>query len=131
MTKLYGVLYTSTLSATAGISVVPAILTVARARNQRDGVTGVLVFDGQNFCQYIEGERASIRACMDRIFDDTRHTDIELSHDGAIADRHFKRFLTGYASPDGEDLVGSVRGLSGLPALDRLLGLLPGLDLDL
>ncbi|MGE0496865.1 MAG: BLUF domain-containing protein [Ramlibacter sp.] len=130
MTKLYGVLYTSTLSAAAGISAVPAILAVARARNQRDGVTGVLVFDGQNFCQYIEGERASVQACMERILRDTRHSDIRLSHDAEAEQRRFKRFRAGYASLEGEDVFGSIRPLSGPAALAQFLALVPTLDLD-
>ncbi|MBX3656063.1 MAG: BLUF domain-containing protein [Ramlibacter sp.] len=130
MTELQGVLYTSTLSPEATLADVPAIMAVARHRNLRDGITGVLVFDGQNFCQHIEGDHDPLQACMQRIRDDTRHVDLRLHHSGGMPQRHFGRFRAGYASTEDEDLFSIIRGLQGPAALRRFLAFLPTLDLD-
>lgn len=130
MSRPYGVLYTSMLAPSAPASVVPAILASARINNQRNGLTGLLVFDGQNFCQYLEGPPVVVLERMERIRDDDRHTGIDIACKGETDARIFNRFTMGYAEPEANDLVGTIRTLSGAAALNKLVEMVPTLDLD-
>lgn len=52
---------------------IDAILASSRRHNNRNGVTGILVYDGKRFLQALEGERAAVEATYDRIKADPRH----------------------------------------------------------
>jgi Sensors of blue-light using FAD len=55
-----------------------AILTTARAKNQRRGVTGMLVYHDGNFMQALEGDEAVVAALADSIGRDPRHKDMRV-----------------------------------------------------
>lgn len=44
-----------------------------RAKNQRLGITGLLVYERKMFCQFIEGEEATVRELFEEIRIDKRH----------------------------------------------------------
>lgn len=87
---------------------VDAIVTVSRIRNAEQGVTGALVFTEERFAQTLEGPATSVRAIMESILGDSRHTNIVMIHDGPIARRRFSRWSLAYR-----------RYLSSLDALIR------------
>lgn len=70
------------------------LLLSARRRNAVDGITGKLYAveqDGQllQFVQWIEGEADLVRACLQRIRDDARHTDLRIQYFGPTERRRF------------------------------------------
>ena len=67
---------------------------------------------------------------MERIREDERHTGIDVACQGETQGRIFDRFSMGYAEPESGDLVGTIRTLNGPAALDRLVEMVPMLDLD-
>jgi hypothetical protein len=66
-----------------------AILAAAQRNNDRDGLTGFLLYNGRNFLQYLEGEEPVLRARIERIKADPRHDGLVILHDVAAKDRHF------------------------------------------
>ncbi len=52
------------------------IVEQSRANNGRLDVTGVLVFDGVHFAQFIEGPKANVQALRSAIESDSRHQDV-------------------------------------------------------
>lgn len=56
---LYEVLYVSTIAPDQPLSVVAEIAGRARVVNAELGITGLLIFDGQRFCQQLEGPAKS------------------------------------------------------------------------
>ena len=54
-TALYEVLYVSTLAPDQPLQVVAEIAAHARPANASMDITGLLIFDGQRFCQQLEG----------------------------------------------------------------------------
>lgn len=66
--------YHSQLSDQFDASCVSAIIKTARVFNAVNGITGVLVFDGERFCQYVEGPQAAVQSLVERIEHDPRHT---------------------------------------------------------
>ena len=59
-------------------SVLDDILTVSRANNARDGITGALICRADMYLQLIEGPDAEIQATYARIIGDDRHLNIDL-----------------------------------------------------
>ena len=74
------------------------LLTEARQRNQRLGITGHLLYlDGQ-FTQCIEGSSASIDALWESLLRDVRHHDIELLARFSITERRFPEWTMAFSS---------------------------------
>lgn len=71
-------IYRSTGSDSLKESDVLDILRSSQTRNQRDRVSGLLIYQAPQFVQMIEGPEAEVRSLYDRISNDPRHTDIEL-----------------------------------------------------
>ena len=69
------------------------LLESARTFNQKNGITGILLYDNQQFGQIIEGERANVMKAWKRIQDDKRHHRIELLEIREIEERSFPEWL--------------------------------------
>ncbi|WP_231969674.1 BLUF domain-containing protein [Polynucleobacter necessarius] len=90
------------------------LLELARAFNQKNGITGILLYDNQQFGQIIEGERASIMKVWKRIQDDKRHHRVELLEIREIAERSYPEWLLRFYG--GETLT------RDYPALAQMVG---------
>jgi len=66
-----------------------AILQVARTRNRREAVTGVMLYDDSRFFQWLEGPTEAVKRVMHSIRRDPRHTDLEVLDDRPAAARMF------------------------------------------
>lgn len=128
-TALHAFLYCSALGATQPISVVADIVKAAREKNIKLQLTGILVFDGQRFCQYLEGPQASITTVLESIYRDSRHSDVHLQFHGPVdGDRQFQDWAIAYAETDEEISLDTMTGLDGDDALHLFRQLLPSLD---
>lgn len=58
--------------------------------NALDGITGLLVFNGERFCQTIEGAPAAIDDLVVRLKRDPRHTDFTVIQDEGADGRRFR-----------------------------------------
>ncbi len=92
-----------------------ALLDVSRTRNLANGVTGLLLYADRTFVQVLEGDEAAVRATMQRIVADPRHTDLFVLDWRTIGVRRFDRWDLGFV--DAERHV-------GFPGIDATL--LPG-----
>jgi hypothetical protein len=117
---LYELLYISELSPVTSSASIGEILVQARARNKSNGITGLLLFDGEHFVQVLEGEPAAVMALMGRIESDKRHFGVTRLHEGFIAGRHFQNFAVGYWHFEEESRVLQLRALRGQAAMDEL-----------
>lgn len=127
--RLYEVLYVSTMAPDAPVSVVAGIAAKARLANQQRDITGLLIFDGQRFCQQLEGTQKQVLSLIERIRLDPRHTDVNVVHHGPLAARRFKQFNLGYASVDDEDVLARLEQLDGQAAMDAFTAMLSTVDL--
>ena len=125
---LYQVLYVSTLSPDHPLSVVADIAHRARVRNAERGITALLAFDGQNFCQLLEGERKPVLSLTERIRSDARHVGVEVLYHGPLQARRFKDFQLAFTNGDEETSFSHLEALDGsaaLAAFERLRAALP------
>ena len=126
---LHAFLYCSMLSPHQPITVVGDIVKEAREKNVRLELTGVLIFDGQRFCQYLEGPASALSDVLQSICQDQRHTDINLQfHGPQEGPRHFKDWAIAYAELDKPGALGDIMSVDGDEALLLFRKLLPSLD---
>jgi hypothetical protein len=124
-------LYQSKLAPGADATCVAQIVKTARAFNETAQITGILVFDGECFCQYIEGPSYQIQALMAQLLQDRRHVDFTpLLHLTREAYRRFDKWTMAYALVDDAEILGDIATRPGGTALERLQQLIPQLDTD-
>jgi hypothetical protein len=82
------------------------ILEVSRRNNARDGITGVLMFNGAAFVQTIEGPAPAIDMLLMRIASDQRHCQLEVVDERTATRRIFPDWGMGYVRMDGGWLEG-------------------------
>ena len=58
--------------------------------NALDGITGLLVFNGQRFCQTVEGSPAAIDNLLTRLAADPRHCSLQIVEDMCVPNRRFR-----------------------------------------
>ena len=122
-------LYISDLSPGTRATEVSRIVGPSRRRNAEDAITGLLIFDGDRFCQYVEGPPAAVTALNGRLRQDTRHVHIEVLLDGSFSGpRRFSDWRLGYVDMVDADEIGAMRGLRGHTALAAFERVLPLLD---
>lgn len=116
--SLFQALYTSTFARGLPVWLVPDIVAQSRVRNIERGISGMLVFDGAQFCQYLEGPQAVVSGLIAHIRTDARHTDFTVLHSGRIAQRRFGSFAMGLATlGDDEEFLERVTRLRGQTAM--------------
>ena len=129
--RLARLLYVSDLAPGTRAGEVSRIVASSRRRNTADGLTGLLIFDGDRFCQYVEGTPTALEALRGRLDADVRHMRMETLIDGAFAGpRRFSDWRLGYVQVVDTDDLDALRGLQGEAAMAAFERLLPLLDVD-
>ncbi|MBF6630793.1 MAG: BLUF domain-containing protein [Comamonas sp.] len=130
---LHCFLYRSHLASNTDIACVGDIVRTARAFNKTQGITGILVFDGQQFCQYVEGPQPALSALIDQIGRDPRHTRFTPLHSSECpSPRRFASWAMAYVLTDDEDdadPLASLSRLEGTCIIEKLQALIPKLDM--
>lgn len=70
---MFRLLYISTARAVIDAAALQTIMKSARIANRAKGLTGLLIFDGHRFLQYLEGEEEIVRGLYAKIKTDARH----------------------------------------------------------
>ncbi len=87
---LYNIVYCSRATGGMDDAELERIVASARRHNARQGITGLLVFGGGIFFQWLEGPRDNVTALMLRLRTDRRHENIvELSAEDDAGERIF------------------------------------------
>ena len=71
------IVYTSQLAPSQDYTAYGPICRIARQRNGPLAVSGVLLFDGQRFCQWLHGEPGATAGLMQAIASDKRHVGLQ------------------------------------------------------
>ena len=101
MSELYHVVYCSRNripgTPDAVSESIGGILAKSRENNNRDQVTGGLLFSDGCFAQVLEGPMNAVMAAFERIQCDERHGEIVVLQSGPIAERHFSGWSMAFA----------------------------------
>ncbi len=101
------------ISSAVGSPVTGEVLDVSRRNNARDGITGLLYFDGRRFLQALEGDRLAVERAYARITADPRHRAPVVLSRGDVAQRAFGEWTMAERAPgqEGEAFVAQVSAL--------------------
>jgi Sensors of blue-light using FAD len=127
-TELYEVIYVSTIAPGLAISSVADIAGKSRIANQRQGITGLLIFDGMRYCEQLEGPQKEVLNLMEKIRHDPRHVNVEILHHGGLASRRFRSFSLGYTTVADPEVLERLEKLDGQAAVNAFLALLSHVD---
>lgn len=99
--RLHHIVYCSRAAPATDQAVVDGIVHKAQRNNARLGITGLLVFGGGMFFQWLEGPRPELRRLMDSIKADRRHQNVvELSETEEVRERLFPDWAMEHVSPE-------------------------------
>lgn len=68
----------------------------SRINNEKNGLTGLLLFNSGNFMQLLEGEESIVDALYEKIKKDRRHTEVKLLLREPITHRNFSNWTMGF-----------------------------------
>ena len=105
--EMESIVYVSSAVRLLSLEEVGYLLARARERNGEYGVTGVLLYIGGNFMQYIEGPADSLDVIYKIIQDDKLHSGIILVSREAIEKRQFGDWSMAFQTREFEGYVGS------------------------
>lgn len=80
------------------------LLKISRENNQKNGITGLLLYSDGNFMQILEGEKEAVESTYNKILNDTRHRNVILITNESIKQRNFSEWKMGYSIVDPEFL---------------------------
>ncbi|MCW5626124.1 MAG: BLUF domain-containing protein [Burkholderiales bacterium] len=124
--------YVSWLAPDVPLTEIGQIVAASRANNQRAEITGLLLFDGERFCQYLEGPDAPMVRLLGALRRDPRHHRFNLLYECTRnGSRRFADWRMGYASIADERALEELAGESGSRAMQNLLHLVPRFDFGL
>jgi hypothetical protein len=106
MSKLEALIYVSSAVGTLSDEDIEHLLTQARDRNIEHNITGLLMFIGGNFIQYIEGPSSELDLIYKIIMDDPMHAGIIKLMHAPIENREFSNWAMAYCTKNREALVG-------------------------
>lgn len=124
-------LYLSRLADDRGFEIFRPIVDASRRNNPSLGITGALVFDGERFCQFLEGPRDKVEALAARIQADPRHGQFRVLHSGP--DPHLRCFpiwASGYCGPEELDIFDAEDGPRGPDALPAVIAIVAAADMS-
>jgi hypothetical protein len=99
-------MYTSRVARQVRLVDAEAIAETARARNQRAGITGLLLYSPSHFVQVLEGQQAELAETLARISRDPRHTQLRIVDQRSVQAREFDSWAmtVRFCSASAEDI---------------------------
>jgi hypothetical protein len=118
---IFELVYSSTLSRMTDIRSVADIVRRARSYNRAHDLSGVLVFDGERFCQHIEGDRDAVLLLAGKIAGDPRHQQFNILHqDFSGRARRFAEWQLAYALDSRGNIMEALLRARGVEVVSLL-----------
>lgn len=131
MSAIHSYAYLSTIRPEISLTRVYDIVKVSRAYNRQHDITGLLVFDGWRFFQYIEGEAGEVATLVERIRRDPRHEHFtEILSRPLDGPHHFRNWSMGYAVTADETLLADLVGIESGSFFERVRDIVSIIDLE-
>ena len=96
----YALCYVSTAAENLSLPEVEELLQTTTEKNNRNQITGILLFSNGNFFQVLEGEKKVVRNLFTVIQEDHRHYDLIPIFHKEIAEPSFNRYEGDFLSLD-------------------------------
>ena len=106
---MYYLIYASSATSLMDEDQLLAMLEEFRTKNEKLGITGMLIYKGGNFMQLLEGDKDDVLQLYDAICQDPRHKLVTNILSGEVAERQFPNWSMGFFNMDK---------VAGLPDFD-------------
>ncbi len=117
----YELLYASWSAPGFEVSSLSGLVQEAREKNRRLGITSMLAFDGERFCQLLEGEGEAVNKLLSTVRNDARHHGYSLLHAGMQGGaRRFPQWHMAFAMHDVGTLDSAIARRTGNQMVDYL-----------
>lgn len=97
---VFRIIYMSTTARAPAAEELEALMRVARANNERDGITGLVAYHDFTFIQVLEGPREKVEACFERIRQNPLHHNVILVWTDDAAERCFQDYSMAFVPVD-------------------------------
>ena len=104
---MFELLYTSISPKGMSDSDLKDILEKSRLKNQNLGITGMMIYHDREIIQILEGEKDIVQALFQTIFNDSRHSSVDLFYQGEIKNRAFSNWSMAFKLLD-EDMIKTI-----------------------
>lgn len=104
MNNLIHLIYCSAASHALSTEELQNIINVARRKNEKVDITGILLYSDKSFFQVLEGKEKDVNQLFDLISRDSRHLQITTIIKEKIPKREFAEWTMGFYHPDLEAL---------------------------
>lgn len=118
---MYELLYTSVATHALDDAELSALLNTARINNQRNHITGALIYKDWEFVQLIEGEKSAILELFKCIEADSRHKSVRVFYEGEITQRSFSGWSMAFTSEKSTVYDKVFEGYTPLESLGAVL----------
>lgn len=98
--NVFRLVYCSRATGPFDLEALAGLLKVAKSRNDRDGLTGMLCYSAPYFFQCLEGPRGAVSRTLGRIYKDPRHTDVTLVDARFVPARAFPNWAMELVGPE-------------------------------
>jgi hypothetical protein len=90
------------------------LLQTCLGNNAGDGITGMLLYGNETFLQSLEGDEDVVDGLLERIREDSRHTDIQVLHRRSIRRREYSDWSMGFKRVSARELdsIGGMKDFS-------------------
>jgi len=68
----------------------------AICNNEKEEVTGILLYVADTFFQVLEGPKMAVKEIFDRVYQDQRHSRVRVLNDGTATERRFPDWSMGF-----------------------------------
>lgn len=131
MGELYHFSYISKLHPNYDATCISDIVKASRENNNRDNLTGILVFDGERFFQYAEGEKSKLLDLLKRLNNDMRHIDMSVLFLNAhVSSRLYKSWHLAYSYIDDAEFFESLKSLDAEQIINKIKNVNGELDFE-
>lgn len=104
-TDLYQIIYASVATRPIEQDELLGMLKLAREKNKRLGITGMLLHCEGSFIQALEGPKDRVMDLLRVIEQDLRHQRVAVLFEGPIKSRSFSQWSMGFNRPSQEELA--------------------------
>jgi hypothetical protein len=98
--KIFSTVYVSSATRLLKDAELAEILRVSRANNQRDEITGMLLYKDGNFMQVLEGPEGKVSALINKLHHDPRHRGIQQLVQDHVSERQFDQWAMAFHKVD-------------------------------
>lgn len=97
--------YTSSATTLMSVTQLVELIEQIRPKNERLGLTGLLLYSGGNVIQTLEGTSYAVDAVFDTIRADARHGDVRVVDRRLVDDRSFASWSMGFRNVSAREIA--------------------------